>query len=69
MEVKRISLKVSPDTYDWIQEEANKRALSMNAFIILMTEQYRTQNAALGFKDVLEFLQQAQAQEQQKPTD
>lgn len=47
MTLKRMSIKVSEDLYEWIQLESEKRGLSMNAVIIFALETYYNQSAVI----------------------
>lgn len=43
MTLKRMNIKVSEDMHAWLQHEANKRGLTMNAVIIFALENHYAQ--------------------------
>lgn len=47
MALKRMSIKVSEDMYEWIQSEGEKRGLTMNAVIIFALETYYQQTTII----------------------
>lgn len=47
MALKRMSLKVSEDLYNYIAAEAEKEGLSMNAVIIFALNNYRRENTVV----------------------
>ena len=47
MALKRMSIKVSEDMHAWLQVEAEKRGLTMNAIIIFALETYYTQTTVM----------------------
>lgn len=47
MALKRMSIKVSEELYDWIASEGEKRGLSMNAVVIFALETYYNQNTVI----------------------
>lgn len=48
MTMKRLNIKVNEETYNWINDQAKKRGLTMNAVVILAIETYLTQNVVTG---------------------
>lgn len=60
MTLKRMSLSVSEELYDWIQSESEKRGLSMNAVIIFALEHHHNQSTVLPnialIKEIMEKL-------------
>lgn len=48
MALKRMSIKVSEEIYDWISAEGEKRGLSMNAVVIFALETYYQQTSAMA---------------------
>lgn len=60
MSLKRISLRVSEELYDYIAEEAERDGLSMNAVIIFALNNYKTQNTVVpnidAMKELLEYV-------------
>lgn len=44
MALKRMSIKVSEELYNYISDEAEREGLSMNAVIIFALNNYKTQN-------------------------
>lgn len=47
MALKRMSIKVSEDLYNYIAAEAEREGLSMNAVIIFALNNYKTQNTVV----------------------
>lgn len=47
MALKRMSIKVSEDMHTWLQQEADKRGLTMNAVIIFALETYYNQTTVM----------------------
>lgn len=45
--VKRMNIKISEDMHAWIQQEADKRGLTMNAVIIFALETYYNQQTVI----------------------
>lgn len=62
MALKRMSIKVSEELYNYISEEAEREGLSMNAVIIFALNNYKTQNTVGNnvnvMKELLDKLQQ-----------
>ena len=60
MALKRMSIKVSEELYNYIASEAEREGLSMNAVIIFALNNYKTQNTVLpsmnAMKELLEKL-------------
>lgn len=61
MALKRMSIKVSEELYNYIADEAAREGLSMNAVIIFALNNYKTQNTVVPnmnvMKDLLEKLE------------
>lgn len=61
MSLRRMSIKVSEELYNYISNEAEKEGLSMNAVIIFALNNYKTQNTVVPnievMKDLLEALE------------
>lgn len=47
MALKRMNIKVSEDMHSWVQAEADKRGLTMNAVVIFALETYFAQQQVL----------------------
>lgn len=47
MALKRMSIKVSEDMHAWLQQEADKRGLTMNSVIIFALETYYNQTTVM----------------------
>lgn len=47
MALKRMSIKVSEELYNYIASEAEREGLSMNAVIIFALNNYKTQNTVV----------------------
>lgn len=47
MALKRMSIKVSEEMYNWVSDEAEKRGLTMNAVVIFALETYYNQQNVL----------------------
>jgi len=47
MALKRMSITVSEELHEWIQNESEKRGLSMNAVVIFALETYYNQSAVI----------------------
>lgn len=61
MALKRMSIKVSEELYNYISDEAEREGLSMNAVIIFALNNYKTQNSVGNNVDVMkELLEQLQ---------
>ena len=60
MALKRMSIKVSEELYNYIASEAEREGLSMNAVIIFALNNYKTQNTVVpsmnAMKELLEQL-------------
>ena len=60
MALKRMSIKVSEELYNYIASEAEREGLSMNAVIIFALNNYKTQNTVVpsmnAMKELLEKL-------------
>jgi len=60
MALKRMSIKVSEELYNYIAGEAEREGLSMNAVIIFALNNYKTQNTVVpsmnAMKELLEQL-------------
>lgn len=48
MATRRLNIKVSEDMYNWIADQAEKRALSLNSVVVLALETYATQQVVTG---------------------
>ena len=46
-ELKRLSARVRPELYEWLQQSAKDRGLTINAMIILALETYLQQQQVL----------------------
>lgn len=67
MTLKRMSIKVSPDMHEWLQESATKRGLTMNAVIIFALENYYNQETVIPqIKAMGEMLEKQQEELNQK---
>lgn len=53
MAVKRMNIKISEDMHTWIQQEADKRGLTMNAVIIFALETYYNQQTVIPSMNAL----------------
>ena len=65
--LRRMSIKVSEELYDYIANEAEREGLSMNAVIIFALNNYKKEQTVLPSLDsvrVLMELQQLQKQQQ-----
>lgn len=64
MTLKRMSIKVSEDMHAWLQQEADKRGLTMNAVVIFALETYYNQTTVMPnipkMMEALEKLEQAE---------
>ena len=56
MALKRMSIKVSEELYNFIADEAEREGLSMNAVIIFALNNYKTQNTVVPSMNVLKEL-------------
>lgn len=56
MTLKRMSIKVSEELYNYISGEAEREGLSMNAVIIFALNNYKTQNTVLPSMEVMKEL-------------
>lgn len=56
MALKRMSIKVSEDLYNYIATEAEREGLSMNAVIIFALNNYKTQNTVIPNMNVMKEL-------------
>jgi len=64
MALKRMSLKVSEELYDFISADGEKRGLSMNAVVIFALETYYQQmNAMSQLPKMMEELERERNQE------
>lgn len=64
MALKRMSIKVSEEIYDWISSEGEKRGLSMNAVVIFALETYQQQTSAMSqLPRIMEELDRERSQE------
>lgn len=64
MALKRMSIKVSEEIYDWVSAEGEKRGLSMNAVVIFALETYYQQtNAMAQLPRMMEELERERNQE------
>lgn len=61
MTLKRMSIKVSEEMYNWISDEAEKRGLTMNAVVIFALETYYNQQTVMpnisAMKELFEQMQ------------
>ena len=48
MASKRLNIKVSEDMYNWIADQAESRALSLNSVVVLALETYAQQQVVTG---------------------
>lgn len=53
MALKRMSIKVSEELYNYISAEAEREGLSMNAVIIFALNNYKTQNTVIPNIDTM----------------
>lgn len=53
MALKRMSLKVAEEMHNWIQAEADRRGLTMNAVVIFALETYYNQQRIIPHMDEL----------------
>lgn len=63
-ELKRISLTVAKDMFDWITEESERKNLSKNAFVIIALENYFNQTKVMPHMQ--ELMQAYQKMEESK---
>lgn len=56
MALKRMSIKVSEELYNYIAAEAEREGLSMNAVIIFALNTYKTQNSVVPGMEVMKEL-------------
>lgn len=56
MALKRMSIKVSEELYNYIASEAEREGLSMNAVIIFALNNYKTQNTVVPGMEVMKEL-------------
>lgn len=64
MAIKRMNIKISEDMHTWIQQEANKRGLTMNAVIIFALETYYNQTTVVpNMQKMMEALEKIEQQE------
>lgn len=64
MAVKRMNIKISEDMHTWIQQEADKRGLTMNAVIIFALETYYNQATVIpGMNALLQEMERQKALE------
>ena len=54
--LKRMSIKVSEELYNYIAAEAEREGLSMNAVIIFALNNYKTQNTVVPGMEVMKEL-------------
>jgi len=47
MALKRMSIKVSEEMHEWLQQGAEKRGLTMNAVVIFALENYYNQEVVI----------------------
>jgi len=47
MALKRMNIKVAEEMHEWLQKEADKRGLTMNAVIIFALETYQNQREVI----------------------
>lgn len=48
MALQRMSIKVSEEMHQWLQEESSRRGLTMNSIIILALENYHKETTVVG---------------------
>jgi acetoin utilization deacetylase AcuC-like enzyme len=66
MALKRMNIKVSEDMHAWLQQEANKRGLTMNAVIIFALETYYNQTTVMpNIPKMMEALEKLEQQEKE----
>lgn len=56
MALRRMSIKVSEELYNYIAAEAEREGLSMNAVIIFALNTYKTQNSVVPGMEVMKEL-------------
>lgn len=56
MALKRMSIKVSEELYNYIATEAEREGLSMNAVIIFALNNYKTQNSVVPGMEIMKDL-------------
>ena len=65
--LKRMSIKVSEELYDYIAQEAEREGLSMNAVIIFALNNYKKEQTVMpnldAMKTIMELYQQQQTDE------
>lgn len=70
MALKRMSIKVSEELYDWVASEAETRGLTMNAVVIFALETYQKEKMVLpnmnSLKDLVELIQVEQQKEDEQ---
>ena len=54
MALKRMSIKVSEELYNYIAGEAEREGLSMNAVIIFALNTYKTQNSVIPYMPAMQ---------------
>lgn len=64
--LKRMSIKVSEELYDFIASEAEREGLSMNAVIIFALNNYKKEQTVLPSLDNVRVLMELQQQQQGK---
>ena len=66
MALKRMSIKVSEDMHTWLQQEADKRGLTMNAVVIFALETYYNQTTVMpNIPKMMEALEKLEQQEKE----
>lgn len=61
-----MNIKVSEDMHAWLQQEANKRGLTMNAVIIFALETYYNQTTVMpNIPKMMEALEKLEQQEKE----
>lgn len=66
MTLKRMSIKVSEEMHEWLQESAAKRGLTMNAIIIFALENYYNQEIVIPQIKAMGAMLEKQEEENQR---
>lgn len=70
MTLKRISLKVSEDLYNWIREESENEGMTMNSLIVVALKEYRKSNTVVdGMGDLKALFDMMKEQEKKSASD
>lgn len=65
-ELKRMSIKVSEDLYNYIQEDAKKRGLTMNAVVVFALENYVRESSVMPTLRNVQLLMEALEKEKEE---